>query len=116
MSDRWLKVRESDLLSALDGKGADPRYSSSAARLRAELDALGPEPCGHPSRQTYSGSTVQGIDHRPQRPTFRCVAPKGHHAYDPGVICAYMCCGKRSDDPIDCGSRHLPPDKVWAES
>ncbi len=58
MSDRKVAVNEDDLRRMLNDSGVLDAVEARG-RLRAALDALGPEPCGHPSEWTTS-SGIQG--------------------------------------------------------
>lgn len=104
MSDRKVTVNENDLRVVLHYV---PTLLEMSDRFRAVLDALGPEPCGHPSwRLVGPGGSS---------PLFRCVLPTGHHAvryYDDGGL---SCCGRSACDPIHSGDAHVPPEDVWAE-
>ncbi len=110
MTDRQVTVNEADLRRVLaSGAIGGPAFDA----LRAALEALGPEPCGHPSK-AYDPDDPQAID-----PLFRCVAPKGHHAYrvnQTGPDAPKACCRKPPGDPAHCGVAHAPPPDVWAES
>lgn len=90
------------------------QWHAEANRLWAALDALGPEPCGHPSKWTDADADVDGYIYPP---LFRCVAPKGHHApsYNEFDQCCDRC-NQDDDHPIHCGDVHVPPVDVWAES
>jgi len=103
MTDRMVTVPEADLRSVLS---ADIHSIKTAQRLRAALDALGPEPCGHPSASGWYISGGRRLS------AFRCVQPEGHHAFDHRRPC---CDEDDADHPIHCGDAHVPPAEVWAE-
>jgi len=101
--DRKVTVNEADLRAVLLGViGRD----KVRGRLNAALDALGPEPCGHGSVDGWYISGGRRLS------AFRCVLPKGHHAFDHRRPC---CDEDDAGDPIHCDA-HVPPADVWAES
>jgi len=106
--DRKVTVNEADLRAVLLGViGRD----KVRGRLNAALDALGPEPCDHPSVE----GTLSKDSPTLFAPQFRCIAPKGHHdpAYNEFDPCCDRC-NKDDDDPIHCGDKHVPPAEVWS--
>jgi len=102
VTDRKVEVNEADLRRVLD----NTHTPEIKQRLRAALDALGPEPCGHPSASGWYISGGRRLS------AFRCVLPKGHHVFDHRRPC---CDEDDADDPIHSGDAHLPPADVWAE-
>lgn len=107
MTDRKVSVNENDLRAAL-GWVPLADFDHAASRLRAALDALAPEPCGHPSQRIVADKWTAKDE-----PAFRCQAPKGHHTFVWEK--ADRCCREDRDDPIHCGDAHVPPESVWTE-
>lgn len=105
---RTVTVDEADLRVARNCLPSE--WQTTRDRLTDALNALGPEPCGHPSKKAVSASSW----HPKSAPEFRCVLPKGHHA--DSLYAANKCCDKKPGDPIHCGDEHVPPADVWAES
>ncbi len=101
--EREVKVKARDLRWVLDGGGDKTHLIRVKTRFQAALDALGPEPCGHPSVSWSLGA-----------PRFRCVAPKGHHDFD-SIGRPSLCCAMEESDPTHCGDAHVPPAGVWAD-
>jgi len=108
VTDRNVIVLADDVRFALSRvevlDGALPGHWPSVERLRAALDAVGPEPCRWPAAHFMGLSSV---------PWFNCVLPKGHHALNNS---GRGCCDEAAHDPIHCGDAHVPPAEVWAES
>ncbi len=103
MTDRKVTVNEADLRAVL-GEVETTRVQGQARRILDALDALGPEPCGHPSQNWLLGA-----------PRFRCVAPKGHHEYAGGECPDHCTAYDQPHDPIHCAAKHahVPPADVW---